>query len=211
MIKQIWKDPVWSKVIASGLVVLFGSLYLTISERWSWLVAQVSPLWIFIKGHLLEMIIIVLIILLLVSWRKIRQLSSRSKATAKARDSAVIWLTSLQGEEAQKYSFLAWFPVRETLHTEPYHLPGVVRGYGDVSFDGIRVIVNLFEKGVLRKKNINLTEYVLEIDQKCYDYLEKILIDGAKSENPEDQKNYEKLKTYLRGVPFVRQFPQAIL
>jgi hypothetical protein len=50
VLKKIWKDPVWSKVIAAGIIAIIAAVSSYLLGWWAGIISQLRMLWYFIKS-----------------------------------------------------------------------------------------------------------------------------------------------------------------
>ena len=119
------------------------------------------------------------------------------------------WLESLEEAEFEKYLFLAWFPLNHTLHTETYRKRGAYIEPGDFSFESVPTISTLLKRKVIKIRDKSLSEFVLEIDQSCYDAIEKYTNEVSQNATEEEKKEYAQVLRQIQNSTFASHFPKA--
>ena len=176
MLKQIWNDPVGSKVIAGVILFVLG-----------WLSTLFAPVrlafinTIIYLGHnpfaiatcILAIIVIVLFF---------RLQASKSKNS----EAPLTWLSQLSQDRMRSFKFLYWFPVHHTLKTSQYY-------FSSQNIDHIPEIRDLLDHGVLTTRSEGINLYSFAIDTKCFKYLEQQLSKFPASEKA--QIYFEKIQS----------------
>lgn len=190
-IKKIWKDPVWSKVIASSIVAItiwISGFYPTL---YSWFVNSIL--------HILSNIFLYLFILaVIVILSLLRKLNKNKKSSLPQKELVLNiekkiglnWFNTLPDDSFYKYLFLLWFPLHRTLQTEKF--------FYNEKFDHIPEFYDLYVKKVIFNKNINAVEYVIVINKEVYNYLEEF------NQREKGKYDYEmnEFVDMLKSVPF---------
>lgn len=165
-LNKIWKDPVWSKVIATGIItllVLIVGLYPKVS---GWLMTWLGYLWhnLFLYLFILSVIVNVILIIKL---NNIRKASGRIKGDnlSAGKETGSNWFINLDDISFYKFIFLLWFPLHRTLQTEEF--------FNSERFDHIPEFHDLYTKRVIYNKQVSAIHYVIVIDKGVYDYLEE--------------------------------------
>ncbi len=218
LLAKIWKDPVWSKVIATGILAAVAALWLWLGNLLQLILDFLKMLQNFIILYGWQVLAVVALILACVFWVRSRILSRRLAEKENIRQnqvgqtsssSPVDWLKKLSDEDLARYAFLFWFPVKDTLYTEAYRKIGVISHYGDISFDGIPDLIQLFEKAVLKKKQASLSDYVLEMNPACFEFLAQKLAEYSASKDAKMKKSTRNLIENFAQRSFSSFFPQA--
>jgi hypothetical protein len=155
--KKIWKDPVWSKVIAAGIiafVVWISGFYTTL-----YILFQIVLLHIWSNIFLYLFIISLVVIISL-----LRKLNKTKDAYLSQKKTSSNWFITLNDDAFYKYLFLLWFPLHRTLQTEKF--------FYNEKFDHIPEFYELYTRKVIFNKNIGAVEYVIVINKEVYDYLD---------------------------------------
>lgn len=220
-ILSIWKDQVWSNVISWAIIGIFGFIFTLFKCEMSknaiikckntipFLYQSIQN----ISKHdfkYLTIILILIIILIVLAFSLIAEKNKRKILEfriKKLNSSSLEWLENLSDEDVKKYSFLIWFPANRSLKSEKYRKVIGTKRMGDVTFDHIPEINTLCNRKVLFYSG-NGTYYSINIDQNCYNFLEKKLEDALKISGPEENKNIlEALHSYEQ-IQFCECFGQ---
>lgn len=166
ILNKIWKDPVWSKVIAAGIVAFFVWIFGFYSTLFTWLMKCLEYLWSNIFLTLFILSILVILILL----RKLNQTQTTTIPEKEVNSNppqriGSNWFSTLEDDSFYKFLFLLWFPLHRTLQTEKF--------FYDEKFDHIPEFYDLYAHKVLFNKNVSTIEYVIAINKEVYDFLEE--------------------------------------
>ncbi|MGA9365785.1 MAG: hypothetical protein WBW16_15595 [Bacteroidota bacterium] len=198
--KELWADPVWSKVIASLIAaVIFGSIALLRQTLWQTianaykqayeLAAWISLLLIQNVFMVLTFVLFFIVIVLLYKLRSRNKLSNEPAPSA-----ATKWFNS-QNQGERYLPILMWFPANRTLITPRY--------YSDTeSLDHIPEIVDLLHRKALIKRQENAVQYSFQIDRELYRIIEK------EFHSPDKEADAEQLIEHLRRTDFIYLFPK---
>jgi len=208
--EKIWKDSVLSKLFAEGLldfikhfwpqlITLGGS---TVGSVVFWEQVKAAASYLITDPWRIAAVVLVIAVLILtvLLFRQRPAHKAEPEATTDHKPTPLEWLLNA---DLNRYRFLLWFAAKRTRRTETYRQTGLVRRYGDVSFDGVPEVRRLLDKDVLSYKHPNRTEYCLEIDDEVLQYLEEFI-----EQTGETQEAQEALSHY-RKMNFSDLFPQA--
>lgn len=194
LVKTLWKDPVWSKVIAAGIILIIGWLFKWYIFVWEILQDLMS---LFISHY--QLVIIILLFLIIIYQFNKNKKQNEKLSSNKKKESGLEWLSKLEENDFHKYFFLFWFPINHRVQTHNM--------FHSESLNHIPEIRRLFERKVLFAQPINGIEYVIEIDKNIYDYMEDIYINEFNNAD-EDMK---RIVSNFRSTPFHMLFPKANL
>jgi len=178
LIKKIWNDSVWSKVIAG--VILAG---IPISVFWQIVKNAMSSVSLFLlKNWSYSVNVLLFIILLILGFIYFSKRNSKN---------ALKWLHKINKTQIEKCIFLFWFPINGTL----------VGDYAGLPINIIRNINNTkIVDDLLRNDVINIDRRFLArmtINRTAYEYLENVL-----TKNADLTENAKEVKEALRGKEF---------
>jgi len=182
-ILKIWKDPVWSKVIAAGIIAITVWVSGIYSTLFDWFLNVALHLW----SNLLLYLFILSVVIILLLFRK---LIKTKKSLHPIKVSGYKWFTTLSDDSFYKYLFLLWFPLHRSLQTEKF--------FYDEKFEHIPEFYDLYKKEIIFNKSVSAIEYVIVIDRDVYDYLEEFY----QREKEKFDADTSKFVNTLTNIPF---------
>jgi hypothetical protein len=188
-IKKIWKDPVGSKVIAAGLIFLFGLIYKLYTYNWN-----INLL--FVKLILNNYQIIIIIVLIIVVFLQFYY-NRKNPQVYKKKDGGIRWILKLDNQSFQKYLFLYWFYINRRVQTNNIFL-------GE-SLNHVPEIRELYDWGILFSQPISGIEYVIEIDKEVYNFVENTYLKSFKG----CDAGVKSIINQYKSMPFQLLFPKA--
>lgn len=183
IITKIWKDPVWSKVIAAGIIAISVWLSGFYKTLYGWFLIVLLHIWSNIFLYLFIISILVIIHLL-------RRLNKTKNASIPQKKPSSNWFITFYDDSFYKYLFLLWFPLHRTLQSEKF--------FYDEKFDHIPEFYELYMHNVIFNKNVGAVEYVIVISKEVYDYLDEFY----QREKDKFDSDMNKFIYMLRNVSF---------
>jgi hypothetical protein len=198
-IKQLWADPVWSKVIATiiatlilgGVALLWQSIWPIVQNLLKYLFDLLSwTFTLFVQNFFVVLSIFLISIVAFLSL-KLYRIKRPEKVPS---NTALEWFNS-QTDYNRYFPALLWFPVNRTLITPCY--------FTDTeSLDHIPEIVDLIHNKALRIRRESAVQYSFQIDRELYGLIEKEI---RADDIPEEVK---RLLEHLRQTDFLFLFPR---
>lgn len=187
LLKKVWHDPVWSKVISWGIigliVIIFGII--------SFLYTKIIDL---IYENLDKCPYALIIILIAIIIRDNIKILRLKKQLITKSEYGKLWLEKNHND----YPFLLWFIIRKTLKTENIDSM-YMRTLSPIPHLKDRPkIRELINRQVLTLKPERIGAYSFEIDKNCYDCIEVCWKEYLKT----DKENAEKAENTLKQTPF---------
>jgi len=205
LIRRVWVDPVWSKVIAGAILALCTSLAIII-----WAPIKEIALYTrdFVTTNFFVLTTAVLAVVLLYTLRGKRrsapsQIVSKGKKRSPQPLGGIEWLDSLTEDELSKYAFLVWFPLNRSLKTQKYF-------YNSESLDHIPEIEELIRRRVIRIQREDMVQFTVRVESDIYKYFEDLLqrsLDGMQQQKEDNLQSLRgsDLGLMLRGRSSVRE------
>jgi hypothetical protein len=198
-IKQLWADPVWSKVIASIIVtIILACVALLWQNIWPFvqnyskqLFDFLSWAFVFFVQNFFVILSVVLIGMLVFLSLRLFRLKYPTKVPS---NTALEWFNS-QTNETRYFPALLWFPVNRTLITPRYDTD-------TESLDHVPEVVDLIHNKALRIRRENVLQYSFQIDREVYRLLESEI---HADDIPIEAK---QLIEHLRQTDFLFLFPR---
>jgi hypothetical protein len=164
-VTKIWNDSVWSKVIATFIILLITFIGTKILLMFK-LIPQSFINSIFYYWYYIVLAIsIILNIIQLILYKK-------TKSTTKDSKAALKWIKSLSDKEFQQYKVLFWFPYKKTVSV----FIGIMsKNYS--SFRNDPLFRDLVEHKVIKLEDEYYRGSSYDIDRNVYKFLEERLPD----------------------------------
>ena len=194
LIKKLWKDPVWSKVIATGIILLIGWLFNWYTIIWNGIVMFFDFVISFYQIALIILLIIIIVYQFYTNKKNLGVLSRNKK-----KEFGLEWFSKLDEINFQKYFFLLWFPINHRVQTHNM--------FHNESLNHIPEVKELFAKKVLIAQPISGIEYVIEINKNVYDYLDEIYLRDFKNV----ENDMKQIIANFKSTPFHMLFPKVKL
>lgn len=156
MLKKIWNDPVWSKVIAGGILALMGFIFSKYSQIISDGLTQNKG------NNILSNTPAIIILLFLFSCLLLITFTGGVLNNFRQIDNII---RNIHKEKNSNYWFLFWFIINHTLSSE--------RLLQSQSFNHIPEMNKLYSRNIIKDSFASLTQFTINIDKRVYDYLDK--------------------------------------
>ncbi len=154
--RKIWNDPVWSKVIAGGILALIAFVF----SKYSQILSEGSTQNI-INNILSNTSAVILLLFLFASLLLI--LFTGGVLTNYTRIDALI--RNIHKEKYSNYWVLFWFIINHTISSE--------RLLQSQSFNHIPEMNELYSRNIIKDSFASLTQFSIDMDKRVYDYLDK--------------------------------------
>jgi c-di-GMP-related signal transduction protein len=178
-IKNIWNNPVWSKVISAGILAIVGTIA-TITN-WVKIKSVLPAILMFARNNYERFIIIILLIVLITIFiNKIIKKSVHKKPDIR-------WLKKNLDSIMSENYFLMWFPLNGVMHGSL----GRLSAADSLKVTHSRKIVPLFEKNI-----ISMGYYgSIDIDKKAFDIIDNFVNRSLDKSIPEQRSLIEKVQS----------------
>jgi hypothetical protein len=168
-IKEIWEDPVWSKVISAGIIAVLGFLIMYIFKSY---IKFLVP---YFKQYYREMIIILLFLVLVII------LVSLLLQKLKKKKANIRWFKKYINSAAilETY-FLIWFPLNGVMRSPVSRLAAT---------DNLKILHSRKIKPLIDNNIISFSLYgSVEISEKVYDILNDFLKSNSDRTNKQEME-----------------------
>jgi hypothetical protein len=174
-LKNIWNNPVWSKVISAGIIAVIGTVVTVIN--WT-KVKNILPTVLVLASDNYEWIIITILLILLI----IISINYLIKRLAQKKPD-IKWLKKNLDQIMSENYFLIWFPLNGVTHGSL----GGLSASDSLKVTHSRKILPLFEK-----KIISMGYYgSIDIDKKAFDVIDNFVNKNLNKDIPEHRSIIE--------------------
>jgi hypothetical protein len=179
---KIWKDPVWSKVIAVAIVALAGAF--PVSAYWNQIVSVFVDVMIpfILNNWQLETIVVLALVVLFLLFAIVKINATKLED----RNSNEEWFSCLDSTESGKCLFLMWFPLNGLLRSPALNLRNDVI----VQIKNSKIIIDLMSRGIIYFNGLSS----ISISTTFYTFLETQLKETARKATVEERTNMLAIK-----------------
>lgn len=156
MLRKIWNDPVWSKLIASGIIALITFLF----SKYSQIISAGSIK--AIVNNIFSNTLVVIILFFLFSSLLLIVFTGGVFSNFRRLN---VLIRNIHKEKNSNYWFLFWFIINHTISSE--------RLLQSQSFSHIPEMNELYSRNILKDSFSSLTQFTIDLDKNVYDYLDK--------------------------------------
>jgi hypothetical protein len=194
-LRTIWKDAVWSKVIAWAIIGIIGSIGVILwrpgREVALGLLRFLQEVRDFLWENPFALTSAILLMLVVALYSRLRRVNHKQSERV-----GLQWIESLREDELVKYvPILLWFPANRTLKSPKYYV-------SSESLDHVPEIVELVEHRVLTIVIETVVHFSVQIDKEVCRKLEQEIIQNQ-NQLPGDKQKQIKV---LRSIDFRDMF-----
>lgn len=199
---RIWKDSVFSKIIATGIIALIGIIF----GKMNWDKIKLfftDSVTVFFKEYYKECFIVILLITVLFLLNKVRR--NNKEETTSYIDTDINldmeWFETLTEGEVSHYVFLFWFPLNGTLVS-----PSLNIGFNKVnSIRNSVLMLDLIDHGIITFTTFSR----FKLNRKAYEFLQSHIEGLDISEDSEH--NIKEFLQFIKSGDFSRLVENAVL